>query len=43
METESLSKVSYAKKVAKEITKEKFEQDMSILKTALDKAIEKGF
>lgn len=43
MESENLSKVTYSKKVANEITKEEFEENMVILKTALDKAVEKGF
>jgi predicted ATPase len=43
MEAENLSKVSYAKKVAENITQEEFEQYMSVLKTALEKAVEKGF
>lgn len=43
MESENLSKVTYAKKVAQNITQEEFEQNMSILKTALEKAVEKGF
>ncbi len=34
-------KVSYSKKVANSITQEEFEQNMTILKTALDKAVEK--
>lgn len=43
MESKNLSKVSYAKKVANEITQEEFEKNMSVLKAALDKAVEKGF
>ncbi len=43
MENENLSKVPYAKEVAKNITQEEFEQNMQVLKTALDKALEKGF
>ena len=43
MEKENLLKVPYAKKVAEEITQEEFEKNMSILKTALEKAVEKGF
>lgn len=43
MESENLSKVPYAKKVAQEITQEEFEQNMDILKLALEKALEKGF
>lgn len=43
MEAENLLKVSYAKKVAENITQEEFEQYMSVLKTALEKAVKKGF
>jgi len=43
MKNENLSKVPYSKKVANSITQEEFEQNMTILKTALDKALEKGF
>jgi putative ATP-dependent endonuclease of OLD family len=43
MEAENLSKVSYAKKVAENITQEEFEQYMSVLKATLEKAVEKGF
>lgn len=43
MNQEGLSKVPYAKKVSTEITQQQFEEDMTVLKTALDKAVEKGF
>ncbi len=43
MENQNLSKVPYAETVAREITQEEFEQNMTVLKTALGKAIEKGF
>ena len=36
-------KVSYAREVGESITQEEFEQNMPILKSALDKAVEKGF
>lgn len=43
MVNENLSKVPYAKMVANAITQEEFEQNMIVLKTALDKAVDKGF